>query len=100
MIERLKSIFANRLLHLFQRRLQPRATTEFVVDGPVTAAALPTFTVEPGKDLNCDDPVRITICETAEECTEKLPLATGLARTEYFAIDDATGNGPVHPARV
>jgi hypothetical protein len=51
-------------------------------------------------DVNCEDPVGITICETAEERTEELPLATWLVRTDDFAVDDAISNEPIHPARV
>jgi hypothetical protein len=51
-------------------------------------------------NINGNDLMRVTICETAEERAKELPLTAGLVRTDNFAIDDAIGNGPVHPARV
>lgn len=51
-------------------------------------------------NVDGDDAVRITIRKTAEKCAEELPLATGLAWADDFAIDDAVAARPIHPARI
>jgi hypothetical protein len=51
-------------------------------------------------NIDADDLVRVTICQTTKKRAEELPLATGLSRTYDFAIDHAVVNRPVHPARV
>lgn len=51
-------------------------------------------------DIDADYLVGVSICQAAEEGTEQLPLAPGLARTYHFAIDHAIVNRPVHPTRI
>lgn len=51
-------------------------------------------------NIDCNNPVRVSIGEPAEKCAEELPLATGLARADDFTINDAVDDGPIHPAWV
>jgi hypothetical protein len=48
-------------------------------------------------NIDADDLFGVSICQTAEEGTEQLPFATGLARTYHLAIDHAIVNRPIHP---